>query len=304
VDRRQFLVVTGQGAGVIGLASLSGCSSLFEGEAAAGGANVAHVAGSQHQVFVSGGGPGENGSAFVIDPLDHQVHDLGGDGSSSVLDASVHRGLGELNSPIDAQMDTDGRLYVLDHGNHQIRIYDPQGQAIGTIGGNGDLHLPQDMQVHEGRIYVCDTLTHQIDVFDTDGNLVSTIGEFGIDGGKELNGPVSITVGNDGNLHVLEVGNGEVQVFTTGGEPVRQYGGVGEIGDMVRPRSVVALGDGRICVGDPSGGLVHVFTEGGDYLGAFKPLDPSGKPTVPVRLSLMPDGGLYVWNNGFESFDA
>lgn len=299
MNRRQFLLATGHGMGALGLASTAGCKIPGSGEASGDlSAAVDHVAGSEHRVFDTGGG------VFALDPESHRIHAVGAGARSALVESTGDSGgdEGELNFPLDADVGPDGRLYVLDHGHHRIQVFESDGRPVRVIGEDALFH-PQDFLLHDGRLYVCDTHGHEVHVFDLDGREVLRFGGFGTEG-AELNGPCSIAVAGDGDLHVLELGDAGVQVFSPQGEPRHRYGGYDRARQILRPRSIAALGDGRMCLADPFSGLVHVFAEDGSALGSFRPVDSGGNPVTPVRLRTMPDGRLYVWTAGHVPSDA
>ncbi len=66
---------------------------------------------------------------------------------------------------------------------------------------------------------------------------------------------------------------------------------------MTNPRSI-AIHNQRVFIADPAVGFVHVFDVDGDFLGRFIPRDGEGNPAAPMRCSIEPNGGLYIWTAG------
>lgn len=296
MDRRQFLAAAGGGVGALGLGTLSGCRAFLpdsEAEIAA----LPHRVGDGHFVFDG------IGHTATLNPEQHQV--LGLDDFSSVGGDSTDFRPENLSYPIDAHRGSDGRLYVLEHGNHRIQVLEPDGSQAGVF-GEDELFHPQDMVLVDDRIFVCDTLQHEIHVFDFSGAELTRFGAAQTDddpaGG--LNGPVSLAVDSNRELHVLELGSAQVQVFDLDGRPARAYAGPGVTPALYRPRSITSFDDERLCVADPANGLVHVFERCGSHLGAFTPTDDEGRPAVPVRLTTTPQGELYIWTKGLDAPNA
>jgi len=296
VDRRTFLVNTGAGLGLAGIAPLTGCAA-FRG---LGGESEfdpgPYTVGRDHLVF------DDDGSAIRLDVAQHSVQSL----DTSRTLARQGADAGEVNHPVDACVAPDDRLFVLDRGNGRVHVFEEDGDRVHTFGATGsgpdELAMPRDIAAHGDRVYVCDTLNHRVQVYNDTGALVQSIGRTSLD---ELNGPRGLAVVPDGELHVLEAGTSSVKVFSPDGRPERTYGEFGEEpGQLLMPRSIAIDAAGRVFVADPAGGRIHVFRTSGEFLGRFRPRDSDGDPVTPLRVSLKPNGELYVWTDGLEAFAA
>lgn len=206
-------------------------------------------------------------------------------------------GLGQkqLNAPCALAFGPDELLYVLDHGNHRVQVFERDGGYAGQIGGPDTLSHPRDLFIDaEGLLFVADTLNHRVQVFDAAGQRVASFGELGSEPGQ-LNGPVGIAQGPDGLVHVLDAGNRRVQVFTTSGRFVRLYGEVprGQA-PLALARTLAVGSDGTAFVGDVASARVQIFTPEGRFEQSFAPRFADGAPAAPVDIALAPDGDLYV----------
>ncbi len=95
--------------------------------------------------------------------------------------------LGEIDGPPErtfaevTHVGVDGadRLYVLERQSHEIRVFEPQGDYVRTIGGTGEgpgeFRVAYGMRFDpQGRLWVADSRLRRFTVFDTAGNVLST----------------------------------------------------------------------------------------------------------------------------------
>ncbi|MGQ0814232.1 MAG: 6-bladed beta-propeller, partial [Gemmatimonadota bacterium] len=77
------------------------------------------------------------------------------------------------------ELDAYGRLYILDHGSRQLRVFDARGQLVRAIGregaGPGEFRNPIGLAWDRpGHLWVVDPGNARYSVFDTTGTLVRT----------------------------------------------------------------------------------------------------------------------------------
>ena len=163
---------------------------------------------------------------------------------------------------------------------------DSLGIELGTFG---------DMAVSDnGWIYVPDN-SRGIFIFDIDGNLLDLIEH------DELQNPVDVKIGPDGNIYVADYFSDAILIFTPDGEFISKFGesgnGPGQFGAFgpkalaVCPdNTIYTLDDNRDENDDPFVRLI-MFTLDGEYLGEI--LIDEG---FPIGMDCGPDGYLYVVN--------
>ncbi|MDJ0835463.1 MAG: 6-bladed beta-propeller [Acidobacteriota bacterium] len=82
-----------------------------------------------------------------------------------------------MRMPYSFDFSEDGRLYVVDQGNHNVQIWKADGQWSGMFGkqgqGPGELFFPYKIQVTGGKAYVF-CRNGQMNVFDLDGKYLSS----------------------------------------------------------------------------------------------------------------------------------
>jgi len=84
-----------------------------------------------------------------------------------------------LNKPIEMHVDDQGRVYVLDWGDMQIKMYGPDGRFLRTIGrrgqGPGEFTTPAFMALmSDGRICLLDGGQHRVSFLSNDGQYISS----------------------------------------------------------------------------------------------------------------------------------
>lgn len=91
------------------------------------------------------------------------------------------RGTGEvrLDRPRRLGLGPDGRLWVVDTGNHRLVVVDAEGSetfVLGSLGSaDGRFRHPADVTFDErGRLYVADTGNERIQVFRPDGGFLAS----------------------------------------------------------------------------------------------------------------------------------
>lgn len=163
----------------------------------------------------------------------------------------------------------DANLYVSDFSADIIKVYDPAGELVETIGSSGSepgqFLGPAGLIISEstGRIYITDQFNNRIQVLDADGEFLFAFGSEGVEPGQ-FNEPIGIEVDEFENIYVADSQNGRVQVFdsegnflTAFGEPART-----EAGDIIPPPAPNGLPFGDPLVLEPG---VFNWTAGLNY---------------------------------------
>jgi hypothetical protein len=150
-------------------------------------------------------------------------------------------GAGLFNFPHGFHIDTDGNVWVTDHGvdpsngkGQQVFKFSPRGEVLLTLGragaaGSGQytFNQPSDVLVApSGDIFVADghgpQTNARIVVFTDDGTFIRSWGRHG-SGPNQLEGPHSLALDTQGRLFVADRTNNRIQIFEQDGTLVDSW---------------------------------------------------------------------------------
>jgi len=134
-----------------------------------------------------------------------------------------------FDQPVDAVVDREENIYVVDRGNNRIEVLDRRGRYLrewgrpGIAPGSFDGPSAIAIERNAGILWVVDTNNHRLQKFDLKGKLLMTLGSLGSAGG-EFNKPSDVTFDKNGNLYVADTGNNRVQKFDPSGRLLSEWG--------------------------------------------------------------------------------
>jgi len=171
-----------------------------------------------------------------------------------------------LSGPLAVDAATDGRVYVADSGNSQIKVFDRDGNYSTSFGrrgsGQGELEYPSGLRVKDGRVYVADFKNNRVAVFSTEGQFILNLTQ---GRGKEPLAPLAIDVDDEGAVYIADRSH-RVIVLDRQGRFVRAFGkGGAEDGQLAYPNGILLTRD-RVYVSDSGNGRVQVFDRSGQFL--------------------------------------
>lgn len=197
-----------------------------------------------------------------------------------------------LNTPTDVKLDGAGNFYIVDSGNHAVRMVNavtgiiwPVAGIGGKSGYTGDgglatqAHLAYPSAVvfdGDHSLYISDTGNNVIRKVDLSTGIITTVAgngtaSFAGDGGAatsaELNYPWGIALGGDGSLYIADLSNNRIRkvntsgvISTVVGTGTRGYGGDGGFATQAQlnvPASVLMDVAGNLYVADSGNQLVR-----------------------------------------------
>jgi hypothetical protein len=209
---------------------------------------------------------------------------FGGDGGPATA--------AQLNTPTDVKLDGAGNFYIVDSGNHVVRVVNPSTGLIWTLAGIGgksgysgdngpatQAHLAYPSAVAfdgDHALYISDTGNNVIRKVDLSTGIITTVAGTGVagfsgDGGPamsaQLNYPWGVTLGNDGSLYVADLSNNRIRKVSPGGTistvvgtGTRGYGGDGGLATQAQlnvPASMLMDVAGNLYVADSGNQLVR-----------------------------------------------
>jgi len=166
-----------------------------------------------------------------------------------------------LNGPIGIVIDKN-YVYVSDHCNDQIQIFDHEGSYVRKVGGKGagkgEFAYPWGVAVDEqGCIYVSDHRNKRIQVFAKDGSFLRLWSTAGTCAGLAIHG---------GFIFASENTNHQIHVFTKGGTFVRKWGTNGEGDGQFQSPYALTVDDSHVYVADRDNHRIQSFTKEGEFV--------------------------------------
>jgi DNA-binding beta-propeller fold protein YncE len=219
-------------------------------------------------------------------------------GSASVDVASLSKsrlnyfnleGEGQMHSPFNAAVDTNGVLYVTDVDRGQILMYSPDEDYLGAIGKKDEMK-PCGLAVSDSRIYVSDLKNHSVRVYDkANHSLLFSIPRANADDKAKLFLPTNLALDQQGRLYVSDTGGFFVKIFDADGNFIRQIGSLGgDFGQFFRNKGIAVDHENRIYVVDAATTVAQIFDSEGRLLTFFGEGKASGEGALylPAGIAL------------------
>lgn len=105
----------------------------------------------------------------------------------------------------------DGRLWVVDGENSNIKLLDSQGEFVSLLDGAAKLSTPKGLaQDSSGRMFISDVLSNTVRIFDKSGKDVGLLKE---SSGEQFTLPLGISVDNSDRILVADQGGNNIQIW-------------------------------------------------------------------------------------------
>jgi DNA-binding beta-propeller fold protein YncE len=157
-----------------------------------------------------------------------------------------------------------GRLYVVDTGVHQVKVFGMDGELQFTIGrrgtGDGEFNYPTAIwRDKAGRLVITDSLNFRIQVFDGSGGFIEKFGKLG-DATGDLSRPKGVATDRFGHIYVVDSLFHAVQIFNMSGDFLLSFGNQGQgPGEFWLPTGIFIGEDDTIYVADSHNQRIQVF---------------------------------------------
>jgi len=173
-------------------------------------------------------------------------------------------GAGLLKRPTGLARDArQGRIFVADTHDHDVKVFDDDGRLIDRWGqrgdGAGDLNFPTHLAWSGDRLYVTDAINARVQAFDGAGQPLRQVGRRGLYVGNLVR-PKGVAADDEGNVYVVESMHDTLLVFDAQAQLLLSIGGTGsEVGRFYLPAGVWLDARNRVFVADMFNGRVVVF---------------------------------------------
>ena len=174
-------------------------------------------------------------------------------------------GDGVLKRPVGVAFDALlGLLYVADTYDHDIKVFDAEGNLLHMLGhggdGVGDFNFPTYITLNQNELYVVDSMDAQIHVLDTvTGDPKRQFGERGLNIGNLVR-PKGVALDSERNVYIVESYYDHLLVYNQKAELLLPIGGTGQNpGQFYLPAGVWIDKSDKVYVADMFNGRVSVF---------------------------------------------
>src|SRR5262245_18306442 len=126
-------------------------------------------------------------------------------------------------------------------------------------------------------------------------SITLTLGSQGAGDGQFME-PTAIAIASDGEIYVADNGLSRVQRFSATGVFLGKWGSFGSSGGNYLMPTGIAVDDEAVWVADSRGLQIARLSRSGEFVQAFT-VTWMGRMLPPNRISVAPDGSLYVTSN-------
>jgi len=241
------------------------------------------------------------GRLYIVDMTGRiQVFDLDGRWRATWRLPKVDKGY-----PTGLGMRPDGCIAVADTHNGVVRVYNPQGEEIETVGhegrSDGKFVLLTDVEFdRDGNMYVSEHGPQGcIHKFDAYGRFIKTWGRTG-DAPGEFHRPQALAVDKSGCVYVADAANDRIQKFSGDGELMAVWGAPGrKAGQLLYPYDLALTPAGRLLVCEYGNNRIQAFDRDGRSIGIWgcAGREP-GRFMSPWGVAWVEGRGMYVVDTG------
>ncbi len=199
-----------------------------------------------------------DGTLYVTDSAAAKVYTFGPDGRLRHTLTAFHR-------PTGIALDRKRRrLYVVDTGDHRVRVFSTAGEHLFDFGWRGRepgaFNYPTNICLDgEGHLYVVDAMNFRVQRFDADGHPLGAFGR-AHDGPGGFSKPRGIAVDSEGHVYVADATFDNVQIFDPEGQVLLYFGATGRsAGHFYLPAGVAIDARDRIYVADSYNRRIQIF---------------------------------------------
>jgi streptogramin lyase len=203
---------------------------------------------------------------------------------------------GQLESPVSITSDSIGNVYIADAGSGFIHKFDSHGTPLLSFQEDALRH-PESIAVDPyGVIYVSDPLRSSVFVFFKDGEHHR---ELRLRTRPSKENEVSVAVGEDGLIHILDANSGMIFTYT---DRFRLEGSwefsAPPSGRTGFPGPVREGPDGSLYIADPAHNRIARFTRSGQFMNEIGYRENSQGQRMSTQFAVSLDGVFAMDSDG------
>ena len=206
---------------------------------------------------------------FVADMMHNRILKFKENGAYVASFGQIGIGLGQLITPLDIAIDSQGMLYVAELGNLRIQKFDisaGQFEFINEV-GNATYNAPIDPNNGLEAFYAMEE--------------------------KYVAIPMFLAIDKQDNLYVADIARNRIQKFSADGEALLRFGGTGSEEDELMRVSGMAIDKyNYVYILDNEDRLIQKYDERGEYIRSYSsPLMDS-----PASIAIDANNNLYLYD--------
>lgn len=158
------------------------------------------------------------------------------------------------------------KLYIVDTGDHSLKIFNLQGEFLQQIPKTGDsaiFHYPTFAAQSNNRILVNDALNYKIKSFDADGVQLNSFGMEG-SGPGTFNRIKGIAVDSENHIYVVDNLADNFQIFRPDGKLLLAVGSRGQSAGQFWSPAGIDIQNDTIYIADTFNNRIQIFYYLGD----------------------------------------
>lgn len=173
-------------------------------------------------------------------------------------------GPGQFDNPVSIATDAVGNVFVADAGSGFIQKFSPDGVPLLAFQEYGMDHPGWITLDSGGAIYAADPVSNAFFVFLPDGDRYR---EVRIRGPRTREDTLSVAVGADGIVHVLDSNAARVSIYNSRLRWARNWKPAGLVpGDAQHPLTIEGGPDGSLYISEPANNRIERFSSDGRLL--------------------------------------
>lgn len=205
---------------------------------------------------------GDKGEIYITDVEQKAVFKFQDDEIKPFITTGLNRPTGI------ASIFGKNRLYVVDTGDHSLKIYDLNGNFLKKVPGDNNepiFYYPTFITKDGDNILINDALNYSIKRFDVDGNFISSFGMEG-NGPGTFSRPKGLAIDSDEHIYVVDNLVDNFQIFDKEGKLLLVVGSRGHLEGQFWSPAGIDIKNDTLFIADTFNNRIQILL----YLGEDK----------------------------------